>query len=107
VSRRSDDLETGATGALRSLVNTAIMTIRSYRRQCRRRHEDSAAKLAAAITSIERIQSAEPEARAANHRTVSPRRLNLSAIMRLSGVTKELSVELTAESCPPRNYATP
>jgi hypothetical protein len=38
--------------------------LRSYRRRCRRRHEDSAAKLAAAIISTAQSQSAEPEAEA-------------------------------------------
>jgi hypothetical protein len=33
--------------------------LRSYRRQCRRRHEDSTAKLAAAIT---KTQAAQPTA---------------------------------------------
>jgi hypothetical protein len=38
--------------------------LRSYRRQCRRRHEDSAAKLAVTRTSTAREQGVAPEAEA-------------------------------------------
>jgi len=35
--------------------------LRSYRRKCRRRHEESAAKLSAAVTVAVRTQSVEQE----------------------------------------------